>query len=112
MTGTATTMENGDDEENGGGEVRYLFDSDGRPIRISGDDDDDDGNGDDDITIGARNLTSTQSESWGLALQADREFERHVLTAGLAYDQSDTNVPWTHAGRTPAGRPGRSTVAD
>ena len=74
---------NGDDDEDGGAEVRYLFDDDGRPIRVPGDDDDE-------ITIGARNLTFTQSDSWGLALQADREFGSHVLTAGIAYDQSDT----------------------
>ena len=89
---------NGDAEENGGGEVQYLFDSDGRPIRISGDDDDD-GEEEEEITIGARNLTFTESESWGLALQVDREFERHVLTAGLAYDQSET----TYRGHTLAG---------
>ena len=75
---------NGEDEEHGGEEVRYLFDNDGRPIEISGDDDDDE------IAIGARNLTFTRSETWGLALQADRELGSHSLTAGFAYDQSET----------------------
>lgn len=70
------------------------------------DDDDDDDNGDDDngddhadngddddegvAYPGARNLTSTDTTTQGLSLQADLTSGSHQVAIGMTYDQSDT----------------------
>ena len=78
------------------------FDLDGEQAaiaRIVREDDDDDDNGDDHadndddegvVYPGARNLTSTDTTTQGLSLQADLTSGSHQVAIGMTYDQSET----------------------
>lgn len=70
--------------------LAVLFNAQGQPIRhatSAG------------VTVGARNLTFTDTDSLGFSLQADFERDRHMLAVGLAHDRSET----TYRGHTLVG---------
>ncbi|MYE19147.1 MAG: TonB-dependent receptor, partial [Rhodospirillales bacterium] len=115
---------NGDDDDGNGSAMNGngAEDDDGHGQAMNGDDDDEEGEeqtvlfgslegagaapeaifwGDDDApTPGARNLTFTDTQTQGIALQADLTQGAHQVAFGMAYDQSET----TFSGHTLVGQ--------
>lgn len=101
-----------DDDEDGEEEAKLLFgyidggdSTEPRPIWLKPDspseESAEEAAGDlEEVIPGARNLTSTDTNTQGLSLQADATFGAHQLAIGVAYDQSETEFE----GRTLVGQ--------